>query len=41
MVNLVVRSPIRRCPSNFMNVTMWEHHTFDNKILRSGEVYYS
>jgi hypothetical protein len=25
MVNLVVRSPIRRCPSNIMNVTMWEH----------------
>jgi hypothetical protein len=25
IVNLVVRSSIRRCPSNLMNVTMWEH----------------
>jgi hypothetical protein len=24
-----------------MNVTMWEHHTFDNKISGCGKVYYS
>jgi hypothetical protein len=33
MVNLVVRLSIRRCPSKFMNVTMWEHRTFDNKVF--------
>jgi hypothetical protein len=33
MVSLVVRLPIRRCPSKFMNVTMWEHCTFDSKIF--------
>jgi hypothetical protein len=41
MVNLVVRLPIRRYPSKFMNVMMWEHHTFDSKIFRCGKVYYS
>jgi hypothetical protein len=24
-----------------MNVTMWEHSTFDSKILGCGKVYYS
>jgi hypothetical protein len=33
--------PIRRCPSKFMNVTMWEHCTFDSKIFWCGKVYYS
>jgi hypothetical protein len=23
-----------------MNVTMWEHRTFDNKIFGCGKVYY-
>jgi hypothetical protein len=32
IVNLVVRLPIR-CPSKFMNVTIWEHRTFDSKIF--------
>jgi hypothetical protein len=38
---LIVRLPIRRCPSKFMNVTMWEHCTFDSKTFRCGKVYYS
>jgi hypothetical protein len=29
------------CPSEFMNVTMWEHHTYDNKIFGCGKVYFS
>jgi hypothetical protein len=33
MVNLVVHLPNRWCPSKFMNVTMWENHNFDSKIL--------
>jgi hypothetical protein len=33
MVNLIVRLPIRRRPSKFMNVTTWKHCTFDSKIL--------
>jgi hypothetical protein len=33
MVNLITRLSIRRRPSEFMNVTVWEHRTFDNKIL--------
>jgi hypothetical protein len=41
MVNLVVHPPIRRCPSKFMNVTMWEHRTFDSKIFGCGKVDYS
>jgi hypothetical protein len=40
-VNLVVRLSIRRCPSEFMNIMVWEHHTFDNKIFGCGKVYYS
>jgi hypothetical protein len=27
--------------SKFMNVTEWEHHTFENKIFGYGKVYYS
>jgi hypothetical protein len=41
MVNLVVRLSIRKCPSKFMNVTVWEHRTSDNKIFGCGKVYYS
>jgi hypothetical protein len=40
MVKLVVRFSIRRCPSEFMNVMMWEHRTFDNEIFGRGKVYY-
>jgi hypothetical protein len=38
---LVVRLPSRRCPSKFMNVTMWEHYAFDSKIFGCGSVDYS
>jgi hypothetical protein len=38
---LVVRPPIRRCPSKFMNVMMWEHRTFDSEIFGCGKVDYS
>jgi hypothetical protein len=41
VVNLVVCLSIRRRPSEFMNVMMWEHLTFDNKIFGYGKVYYS
>jgi hypothetical protein len=41
MVNLIVNLSISRCPSKFMNVTMWEHCTFGNKIFGYGKVYYS
>jgi hypothetical protein len=27
MVNLIASLSIRRCPSKFMNVTMWKHRT--------------
>jgi hypothetical protein len=37
MVNLAVRLSIRRCPSKFMNVTSWEHRTFNNKIIGCGK----
>jgi hypothetical protein len=41
VVNLVVHPSIRWCPSKFMYVMMWEHHTFDNKILGCGKICYS
>jgi hypothetical protein len=41
MVNLVAGLPIGRCPSKFMNVTMWEHCTLDSKIFGCGKVDYS
>jgi hypothetical protein len=41
MVNLVVHLSIRRRPSEFMNVMVWEHCTFDDKIFGRGKVYYS
>jgi hypothetical protein len=42
MVNLIAGFPVRRSPSKFMNVMMWEHFTFDYSyvILRFGKVYY-
>jgi hypothetical protein len=40
MVNLVMRLSIRRRPSEFMNVKVWEHRTFDNKVFGYGKVYY-
>jgi hypothetical protein len=40
MVNLVVRLSIRRRPIEFMNVTMWEDRTFDNKIFGCGKLHY-
>jgi hypothetical protein len=40
MVSSVVRLSIRKRPSEFMNVTVWEH-TFDNKTFGCGKVYYS
>jgi hypothetical protein len=39
MVNLVVHLSVTRC--EFMNVTMWEHCTFDIKIFGCGKGYYS
>jgi hypothetical protein len=33
MINLIGRLFIRGRPSEFMNVTVWEHLTFDNKNL--------
>jgi hypothetical protein len=41
VMNLIIHLPIKRCTSKFMNVTMSEHCTFDNKIFRCGKVYYS
>jgi hypothetical protein len=41
MVNLVVHLSIMRCQSKFINVTVWERHTFDNKIFGCGKIYYS
>jgi hypothetical protein len=41
MVNLIVRLSMRRHPSEFINVTVWEDRTFDNKIFGCGKVYYS
>jgi hypothetical protein len=41
LVNFIVCLSIRRCPSKFMNITMWEYGTFDSKIFESGKVYYS
>jgi hypothetical protein len=41
MINLVVGLPMRRCQSQFMNVTMWEHPTFDSKIFGCSKVDYS
>jgi hypothetical protein len=41
MVNLVVRLSVRRCTSEFIDVTMREYRTFDNKIFGCGKVYYS
>jgi hypothetical protein len=41
MVNLVVRLTISRRPSEFINVTVWEHRTFVSKIFGCGKVYYS
>jgi hypothetical protein len=40
MVNLIVGFAIWRRPSIFMNVTMWEHRTFDSDVFRCGKVYY-
>jgi hypothetical protein len=37
MINLVVRVPIRRYPGKSMNVTMWEHHTFDSEYFGRGK----
>jgi hypothetical protein len=37
-VNLVVSLFIRRCPSEYMNVMVWERHTFDNKIFGCAKV---
>jgi hypothetical protein len=39
MVNLIVSFPIWRRPSIFMDVAMWEHHTFDSDVFRCGRVY--
>jgi hypothetical protein len=33
MVDMIVYLPIRRCHSKFINVTMWEHCTFDSKFF--------
>jgi hypothetical protein len=41
MANLVMGLPIGRCPSKFMNITMWEHRTFGSKIFGCGKVDYS
>jgi hypothetical protein len=41
MVNLITGFPIWRYPIIFMDVVMWQHHTFGCKIFRHGEIYYS
>jgi len=33
MINLIVRLPIRRSPSVFMNAATWEYRTLDNSIF--------
>jgi hypothetical protein len=38
-VNLIVGFPIWRCPSTFMDVAMWEHHTFDSEVFRCDQLY--
>jgi hypothetical protein len=41
MVSLIVGLSVRRYPSKFMNVTRWEHCTFDSQIFGCVKVYYS
>jgi hypothetical protein len=41
MVNLIVSPSIRRCPSNFMNVKMWDHFTLESQTFGCGKVYCS
>jgi hypothetical protein len=38
MINLIVRLSIRRYPSKFVDVTMWEHCTFGKRIFGCGRV---
>jgi hypothetical protein len=40
VVNLVELLSIRRCPSEFMNVTMWEHRIFYEEIFGRGTAWY-
>jgi hypothetical protein len=40
-VNLIVGVLIRRHPSIFMNVAMWEHCSFDCEIFRCGKILYT
>jgi hypothetical protein len=39
MANLIVSLSIRRCPSKFMNVMMWDHRISANQIFGCGKVY--
>jgi hypothetical protein len=41
MINLIVGFPIWRRSSIFMDVAIWEHHTFDSGVFRCGKIYYS
>jgi hypothetical protein len=33
MANVILSLSVTRCPSKFMNVTMWEQYTFDSQIF--------
>jgi hypothetical protein len=37
MVNLIVGITIWRYPSIFMDIAMWDDHTFDCEIFRCGK----
>jgi hypothetical protein len=38
MVNFILSLSIRRCPSKFMNIAIWERCSFE--IFRYGKIYY-
>jgi hypothetical protein len=42
LLDLIAVSCLSKCsPSKFMNVTTYDHRTFDNQIFGCGKVYYS
>jgi hypothetical protein len=41
VISLIVCLSVRRCPSEFMNVAMWEHCAFDSQIFGHVKVNYT
>jgi hypothetical protein len=41
IINFIFNLSVKKCPSKFINIAMWEHFNFDSDIFGCGKVDYS